>query len=143
MVQKKRPERWSVGRKVEWWLSERKNARPRLRPYNVAQLAERVGVTKTAAGFWVNPKKESVPEKENLRALSEVMGVSLEWLTNEALGPDDISTKDALTAALEQLPRVERDLLSAVLNDEHTKQVLLATAAALAESGARSPAGRR
>lgn len=139
----KKVERWTVGRKVEAWLGVRKQARPRLRPYNQSQLAERVGVSKATVGFWIDPKKDSVPTKENLRALAQVMCVSLEWLTDETRGIEDLVAGETADAVWARYPASVKQRFARILADENQGRALLAAAAAIEEAYARGSAGRR
>jgi transcriptional regulator with XRE-family HTH domain len=140
----KRPkaERLTVGQKVQKWLGDRKAARPRLRPYNNAQLAAKIGVQKSTVGFWMDPRRDSTPEPENLRALAEVMQTTIEWLTDPARGMDEMDPP-AEADLLARLSPHERDRLRVILADENTKRALLVSLAAIEQAyGSRSAARR-
>lgn len=61
------------------------------------QLAERIGITKSAVSMWEskNPKKWTRPTYENLQVLSQVTGAGIEWLVSDESNIDSDWTAPA------------------------------------------------
>jgi hypothetical protein len=122
MVKRTRP-RWDFGRKVALLLADRKAAG--VEPTNAAALALRVGCDPGTVYGWI--QEGSRPRTDKGRLVAELLGVPLEWLTNDAEPYPPKNSAASLAAALSLLPESEREILQMILRDPVERRAWLAS----------------
>nr|WP_286198492.1 helix-turn-helix domain-containing protein [Salinisphaera sp. G21_0] len=93
---------------TETWV-DRANLKAREHGLNNAQIAERIGVSRTTVSFWMNNQRE--PKLEQKMRLADVLQVSLNWLE---------TGRDTLPG--HHLPEIRMDQVADLLNKYATKQ---------------------
>lgn len=116
-----RPRGSSLGEKVAHWLADQRSARRE--PWTPTGLAREIGIDQKTVVGWV--ERGSRPRADTASRLAAVMGVPLEWLTNDdapAIPRPDGLQLDEVLASL--TPEERRSLLAALRDPKIRRAVI-------------------
>lgn len=120
-VVKPRPSGSTFGQKVAYWLADQKAARRD--PRTPTALAREVGIDQSTVFNWI--EKGRRPRSDLASKVAAVMGVPLEWLTNDAAAafprPEGLQVDTVIAA----LTAEERKALLAALRDPRMRRAIV------------------